>query len=483
MEQLGGIDAALMYLESERVSVHTGGVLIYDPGTAPGGRVTVEQILDRVQSRLGHARGLRQRVVRIPFDLDLPYWVDGNVEIEQHVQHDPLRPPGDWRQLCSQVASFLERPLDVRRPLWELSVIDGLEAIEGYPAGSFAIAMKLHHALVDGIGGLEVVAALHDRDAGADESPRTWDVENPGWLDLLRKPIQPSVRFGGGSVTICVPDVARRPLRLLGVLGGAGLRAGRRQLATTVEQDVKVALTVPETRFNGPLGRTRSVGGVSFAMDRVRAIRAKVPGVTVNDIALAVVGGALRRYLEEQGELPDAPLVSVMPMSVRTAAEQDAGGNLLALSTVALGTDHEDPVERLRAVHESARSGKAILQGPAARSVVDIADSVPGALLGMAGRIAAHLDLSSSRIRRVNTGVTNVPGPRQPMYLCGAELSAIYGYALVVPGLGLMHMASGMEQTLTLGFQAGQSMLPDPAHYEACLRWSFDELEAATCDA
>lgn len=479
MEQLGGIDAAMVYLESPGMPMHTGGMLVYDPASAPGGRVSAEQVRERVRSRLGRSRALRQRVARIPFDLDLPYWVDVEVDLDQHVLHDPLRAPGDWRQLCTQVAQFLERPLAMDRPLWELCLIDGLDHVEGIPAGSFAIAMKVHHAVVDGIGGLDLLAALHDTEPEPAEAPETpWDVERPSWLDLLRKPLQPSLKIGDGTFSVTVPDIARRPWRLLGVVGGIGAGYVKGKPA---DEEPASSTTVPMTRFNRTLEQGRSVGGIVLELSRVREIRAAVPGVTVNDVVLAVVGGGLRRYLLEAADLPEDSLVSVMPMSVRTVDEAGIGGNRLTFSTLALGTDVPDPLERLAAVHDAASKGKSVLATPAARSAVSIADAIPAGALGLASRVLAHLDLSS-KMRLVNTGVTNVPGPREPIYLCGAQLSSMFGYAVVVPGVGLMHMATGIGSSLTLGFQAGVSMIPDPGHYEDCLHAAFQEiLEAATC--
>lgn len=482
MEQLGGIDAAMVYLESTAMPMHTGGLLVYDPSSAPGGRVTPEQVVERVRERLSRSRSLRRRIARIPFDLDLPYWLEGEVDLDEHVLHEPLQQPGDWRQLCTQVASFLESPLPMDRPLWQLCVIDGLDHVEGIAAGSLAIAMKVHHAVVDGIGGLDLLAALHDAEASppVDARPtRGWEVEQPSWFELLRKPLQPGLHLANGTVSLTVPDVARRPWRLALVVGAAGLswcrRIGQSQPADPERSGV------PETRFNRTLEGSRSVGGIRVDLAEVREIRNGVPGTTVNDVVLAVVGGALRRYLAS--ELPAESLVSIMPMSVRTVDEAGTGGNRFSVSFVALGTDIDDPLERLSTVREAARQGKSVLDTPAARSAVSMAESIPAGVLGVAGRVLAHLDLSG-RVRLVNTGVTNVPGPRDPIFFCGAELTAMYGYALVVPGVGLMHMATGIGSTLTLGFQAGASMVPDPGYYEDCLRASFLELKAAaTCSA
>ena len=163
MQQLTGMDAAFLYAETPRAHMAGGGISIYDPSTAPGGRVTFKGILDHIDKRLHEARVFRQRLVRVPFDLDHPYWIeDPDFDLEFHVRHIALPEPGDWRQLCIQVARLVSRPLDLERPLWELYVIEGLDNVEGVPPGSFALVTKVHHAAIDGMSGMEMTSAIHD---------------------------------------------------------------------------------------------------------------------------------------------------------------------------------------------------------------------------------------------------------------------------------------------------------------------------------
>src|ERR1700739_508763 len=157
VEKLAGLDAAFVYLESEAMPLHTGGMLIYDPSTAPGGRVTYQQILDNLSSRLGSARVLRRRLARVPLDLDNPYWVeDRPVDLQYHISHLALPEPADWREFCAQIARFLERRMDMSRPLWEMLIIEGLRNVDGLPPNAFALATQMHHAGVDGGSGMGV---------------------------------------------------------------------------------------------------------------------------------------------------------------------------------------------------------------------------------------------------------------------------------------------------------------------------------------
>ena len=190
VQQLSGMDASFLYGETPRAHMAGGGIAIYDPSTAPGGKVTFKGVLQHVEERLHLARVFRQRLVRVPLDLDHPYWIeDPDFDLEFHIRHIALPAPGDWRQLCIQVARLISRPLDLDRPLWEMYVIEGLDNVEGVPKGSFAVISKVHHAAIDGMSGMEMTSAIHDDDAIGDlpEPPTSpWKPEPiPSSGDLL----------------------------------------------------------------------------------------------------------------------------------------------------------------------------------------------------------------------------------------------------------------------------------------------------------
>ena len=191
MKQLSGMDASFLYFETPNAPGHVFSVWIYDQSSAPGGNVTFKGILEHVSSRLHVSRTFRQRLVQVPLDLDHPYWIeDPDFDLEYHVRHIALPRPGDWRQFCIQVARLHSRPLDRSRPLWEMYVIEGLDDIDGLPAGSFAIMTKIHHAAVDGVTLLEITSALNDLtpDAAAPESTTDWRPERaPTPFELLSR--------------------------------------------------------------------------------------------------------------------------------------------------------------------------------------------------------------------------------------------------------------------------------------------------------
>ena len=191
MQQLSGMDASFLYAEVPNAHMAGAGLSIYDPSTAPGGKVTFKGILEHIEARLHEAKTFRRRLVRVPFDLDHPYWIeDPSFDLEFHVRHIALPHPGDWRQLCIQAARLVARPLDLSRPLWEFYVVEGLDRVEGVPEGSFAVVSKIHHAAIDGMAGMEMTNAIHDHSPDAEPNPpaEAWQPESvPSATTLLAR--------------------------------------------------------------------------------------------------------------------------------------------------------------------------------------------------------------------------------------------------------------------------------------------------------
>jgi diacylglycerol O-acyltransferase / wax synthase len=455
MKQLGGLDALFLYLERPHAPNHITTLAIYDPATAGGGEVTFETILANIERRLHLAASFRQKALRVPLDLDRPYWIeDSEFDLEFHVRHSALPKPGDWRQLCLQVARLHSRALDPTRPLWEAHVIEGLNEVAG---GAFAILWKVHHAAVDGIAGAEMLTAIHDLTPDAEPSApdHEWDPEH--------EPSNWALLANAGR------NHAANPIRLVRMLGQT-----LPPLRHLPLRRPRPRASVPRTRFNGRVTAHRIFEARQFGLDDVKRIRSAVPGATVNDSALAIVGGALRKFLSEKGELPDESLVAMVPISVRARGEQGAAGNRLSMMTAPLGTDVADPVERLALITEATRQSKQLSEAIGLRALTDYSQFIPGALVGLAGR-GLGLLADSGRGPVCNTVVTNVPGPRMPMYSGGARMAALYGLGPIVDGVGLMHIISSYCGSFNVSVTACREMLPDPAWYAECIEESFGE--------
>jgi WS/DGAT/MGAT family acyltransferase len=466
MQQLSGQDASFLYFETPNAPMHIGSFALYDPSTAPH-PLDFQGIVENTRKRLHRARCFRQRLVRVPLDLDHPYWIeDPDFDLEFHVRHIALPRPGDWQQLCTQVARLQARPLDLTHPLWELYVIEGLESIPGLPHGSFALLTKIHHAAIDGVSGAELAAAIHDLAPDAEPPPpeQHWEPDElPGARELLRRTL--------GHRALGPLKLGRLLLEAV----PAAVRAREESRKHPVEP-----VGVPRTRFNGTVSPHRSVGGVEIDLGLVREIKKSVTGATVNDAILTIVGGALRRYLEAKDELPEHALVAMAPISARRDAEKGEAGNRVSMMTVGLGTDVARPAERLRRVQARSAGSKAFNQAVGARLMADVQEVIPGSLAGLTARIFTRFGLANRIDPFFNCVVTNVPGPQFPLYSAGARLVANYGLGPIQDGLGLIHPIFSYCGGITIAFTACRAMLPDPRFYEDCLRESFEELRAAT---
>lgn len=467
MQQLSGMDAAFLYFESPQTPNHIGAFTIYDPSTAPDGRVTFKGLLANVESRLHLARCFRQKIIHAPFDLDHPWWIeDADFDLEFHVRHIALPEPGDWRQLCIQVARIHSRPLDLSRPLWEMYVIGGLDNVDGVPAGSFALLTKIHHAAIDGVSGAELTAAIHDLSPDAQPEPP---------VEPWRPEAMPS--FGNVALRTAWNNV-RRPVGLARVVGRTAPGIARVMFGSR-EPDVERGGPVPRTRWNGTITPHRVVEGRNFSLQEIRDIRKRVPGSTVNDVVLTVCSGAMRRYLEHHGELPEESLVAIAPISVRKDDEHGNAGNRISAMSVTLHSDVADPIDRLARVYEGTQSSKAMAEAIGAETMTDVTQFVPGSLAGLAARLYSRLGLANRITPFLNTVITNVPGPQIPLYFCGAKMVSTFGMGPVMDGMGLIHPVFSYAGRISISVTSCRSMMPDPGFYADCLEASFADLQEA----
>ncbi len=469
MEQLSALDALFAYTETQSTPMHIGQLLIYDPSTAPGGHVGFKDILRYIEGRLDGSRMFRQKLVRVPLDLDHPYWVeDKNFDLEFHVRHIALPKPGDWRQLCIQAARIYARPLDMQKPLWEFTVIEGLDNVAGVPKGSFAVIHKFHHAAMDGKSGLEMTLALHDLDAKMAPRvfERNWQPEDdPNPVSLLVKAqinsIVNPVR-GLSNLQKLIP----MPKRLLDV---------RREFAQ--RDDAKTS--IPRTRFNKKLGPHRVFDGREFSLSDIKTIRQAFPGATVNDVMIAVVSGSMRGYLLAKDDLPDTTLKVGAPVSVRSDDDKASAGNQVTMMTVGVGTHLADAGERLRFVMAETQRSKAMTEAMGAKTLMELSGAMPAGLTAAGTKMMVRMGLVERFNPAVNTIVTNVPGPMVPMFFTGAQLVKSFGMGILGEGQGLFHVVTSYNGNVILTFLADRDILPDPELYADCIAQSFSDLMAA----
>jgi WS/DGAT/MGAT family acyltransferase len=470
MRQLRGEDARFVYVESGHANSNISLVYIYDPSTAPGGRVRFKGLLKHIEGRLHLSPIFRQKLLRVPLELDYPYWIeDERFDLEYHVRHVALPKPGDWRQFCIQASRIHARPLDLSRPLWELYLIEGLDTFLDLPPDSFAILTKIHHAAIDVKGGAEITTLLHDTTAlpPHPEPPEPWFPESPpGSLSLLAR---------------AVLHNAVQPFMV-----AAPLTRALRKVAPVVFGTLREMWLHPErlpiTRFNSEVSPHRVYETRRFTIDEFKRIRELVPGATINDAVLAVCGGALRRYLLTHDELPGPSLVSIAPVSIRNADVSTAGQSGITLMRVALGTEIEDPVRRLRSIHHHTSSADEIEQAIGAKELTDITKHAPAATLAMTSRLLAESAIGVGQgAPLASCTITNVPGPAIPLYLNGARMTYFSAIMPISDGMGLVFAVTSYDGKIIISPTSCREMIPDPEFFALCIRESFQEyLELAS---
>jgi len=479
MRQLTALDQQFLALEDSRHYGHVGALSIYDPSTAPGQELTLPRLQSLIAERLPLVPPFRWRLAEVPLNLDYGYWVDDpDFDLEFHVREIALAPPGTDAQLAEQVARIYARPLDRSRPLWELYLIHGL------PRNRVAVMSKIHHAVIDGMSGAEIMGALFDptpegRDeeapppttkAKADTKPSDLGMLARGLLGLPRYPLRVLK-----SAPRALPNLAEvQSFAAIPGVSTAGRLIGDLQRALGRETVVgRLDLTPPRTSFNGRVSAHRRFAFGRLSLEDVKAIKNHY-GCTVNDVVVAICAGAVRRWLTEHDELPDEPLVAQVPVSVRREHEQGTYGNRILLMTAPVHTEIEDPVTRLQTTHESLVEMKERHRALPAELLVDANQFIPPALFSRAARLTFSLGASRASRPAWNLVISNVPGPQFPLYMAGARLEAHYPISVITDGMGLNITVMSYCGHLDFGIVADREQMPD---VWSLMHWLGEALE------
>lgn len=471
MRQMSSADWTMVALDSPTAHNTIGIVGIYDGTTRPDGPVSYDEVVRFVEERLHIAASFRERMIQVPLGLDRPWWIrDEAFDIKYHVRQIALPHPGSWRQLCTQVARIHARPLDLIRPPWELYLIEGLDAIDHVPAGAFATFLRIHHAAIDGVAGAEILTALHTREPDA-EPPRpsegySWEPDPvPSAAELLAHAAANGIRRPVGVV-----KMAGSFLRTLPVVG-----------ADNRNPDVTSPASLPRaTRFNQSVSPHRVFGTAYTTVDVLKEIRKAMPEAKINDIGLAVVGGAIRSYLLDKDELPDEALNALMPISVRPSGSSSTTGNHYSVAPITMATDEADPLIRLARIVASTAHVKESGAHPV-RALIAMSEEALGGLMGTVQRSAVRAMGRRGRALAAHTLVSNVPGPITPVYFCGARMVDTSGLGPVLDGMGLNNGIGSYCGRVAFCFTADRAAMPDPEFYEECLTGAVDDLlDAAT---
>lgn len=495
MKQLSGMDNLFLALETPDQYLHIAGMGIYDPTSATGDSISSAAVLDFFIQRLSSAKLFRRRLLVPRFGLDRPLWIETDIDIDDHLHHVVLPAPGDWRQLMHEVARVHEQALDLHKPLWEAYLIEGLVNVPGCSKDAFALYVKFHHAAIDGEASAVLLKVLHSTQStplAADDPATQADrvpvrERMPGAMRLYLRAIENRARQMRAASSLMLSLSGRAAgLGKEFIASGRALAAGKHWLASHRRRSVDAAVAArdrqaqaldaalqapPHTRFDKPLSAQRVIDSVGLSIADSKKIRQRVGQITINDILLATVGGALRQYLSLKGELPDASLNALMPMTTRGDFKDVDAGNQLSMTAVALRTDIADPVVRVRAVRRSNSAGQA--------HVTALGKDMPARLIQVLPARVSTLLLRRMLLARINVIVSNVRGPAVPLYMAGAKLQTLLPISTILSGVGLTLTGFSYNGTLQVCFVACRRILPDPELFARCLERSFADLLAA----
>ena len=468
MERLSGLDASFLYLETPSLHMHVAMTLVFDPSTVPGG-YSFDRMQKGIARRLPSAPVFRRRLVEVPFRLGHPVWVeDPEFDIDYHVRRAAVPKPGGLRELAELTGEITGHQLDRARPLWEMWIIEGLAD------DNIGFVAKMHHSTVDGVSGAELLSVLFDLDPDPeveDDRPESpVDERIPSGLELMTQAaVARSMR--PFEMTRDIVRTVPRVLNVRKVRLGAPERSDRSKAA--------LPLSAPRTSFNTALTWRRSVALTAIGLDDVKRVK-NATGTTVNDVILAVCTGALRSFLVEGDELPDKPLVAVVPVSVRPDIESAKGSNQLSTMFVQLPTNLDGPIDRLMAIHEGTKGAKEEHNALGADTLQSWTEHATPNVFAGGARLYSAMRLANRHRPIANLVISNVPGPDFPLYLGGAELKAGFPLGPVMEGMGLNITVMSYRGVLYWGIMANPDSIPRLWDLTAAIPPALDELlEAA----
>ena len=462
-DRLSGLDAAFLDLESHGAHMHVAAIFLF-AGEAPG----YDELVEAIDARLHVVPRYRQKLAHVPFGQGRPQWIDDpHFNPRYHVRHSALPAPGGDAELERIAGRLFALPLDRTKPLWEMNLVEGVApAADGTPR--FAIISKTHHALVDGVSGVDITSVLFDTTPGpagaAPHSGRPWVARpEPTGAELLaRSLVERATAPGGGLRALHEASRAPRAAARRMAQGLAGLGAMARAGLDRA----------PASPLNVPIGPHRRYTWVDASVEELKAVKNALGG-TLNDVVLTAVTLALGRWLRGRGVATERLVLKAMvPVSVRADAERGALGNRVAAMWAPLPVGLEDPTAVYAEVHAAMQGLKESGQAVGAQALTQLADFAPPTIMSQAARLQA-------RQRYFNLVVTNVPGPQVPLYLLGHELLAIYPVVPLARNQALGVAIMSYNGRLGFGLLGDFDALPDLADVADALRAAIAELRAA----
>ncbi len=466
MKQLSGLDASFLYMETPNTYGHVNGLAIYE--RPEGDFDPYQAAYERFDALLGRLEPMRRRLVEVPFKLDHPYWIDDpDFDLNYHVRHIGLAPPGGADQLAEQVARIVGRRMDRTRPLWEAYVIEGLAD------GRWAMLTKTHHATIDGASGVLLLGMLTDPapDVPMPEHVDWVGEEVPSDRELLERTMRNLAANPVKGMRLSL-RMLRNLAEAAGVDSVSAIAAQARDALKSVAiggaidtpepvHRVRIPLSpAPPTPFNRAVTPHRRFAMRSTALGNIKALK-DATGCTVNDVVMAICAGALREYLLRHDALPETPLRAMVPVSIRTGDEEDPWTNRVGGIIADLPTNCDDPLERVRRCHEAMNEAKLQMDVLPAEDIAELAQVAPPLAATAAMRLQSRLRLADRVNLPTNVVISNVPGPRSALYFAGAKMTNYIPVSTIADDMGLNITVHSYLDRLDFGLIADRELVPD----------------------
>jgi WS/DGAT/MGAT family acyltransferase len=447
-DRLSALDASFLYQETRNTHMHVASCMVFE------GTIDYQEFLDAFRARLHLVPRYRQKLAFPPGNIARPVWIDDpHFNLQYHVRHTALPAPGGDEQLKRLCGRLMSQALDRSKPLWETWLVDGLGGER------FALIAKVHHCMVDGVSGADLMSVLFDLSLeGRELTPEPWTAPpEPSGAQLFADAVR-DVATHPGEIVRGLASAARAPARALGYAG------------SVVQSLRQVMSPAPRTPLNVEIGPHRRVEFLRASLDDFKAVKNALGG-TVNDVVLTVVTGGLRRFLEHRGIALDGLVMrATCPVSTRADHEKGALGNRVSVMTAALPVSEPDPVRRLEIVREATQKAKSSGMAVGAEAIIQLTGFAPPTILVQASRLQAL----TSRV--ANLTVTNVPGPQFPLYFCGRPMVDTFPMGLLLEGNALFVAVFSYNGVLDFSLLADYDALPDVAVIADGMEKSVQEL-------
>jgi diacylglycerol O-acyltransferase len=459
-ERLTGLDASFLYMETPTLHMHVAMTAVFDPSTVPDG-YSFRRLRQLIHDRIPLAPVFQRRLVEVPFRLGHPIWVDDpDFDIDNHLRRAAVPSPGGMRELAEFAADISSRQLHRDRPLWEMWIVEGLEG------GKIALVTKMHHSTIDGVSGAELLGILFDLEPNPPSPPPgieyEIDTRIPSDIELVAQALM--------ARAIRPIEITRTAYRTgQAVLGVRRVRQGQSS------GKAALPLSAPRTSMNVAVTGRRKVAYAAANLGDVKRLK-NAMGTTVNDVVLAMCAGALRSYLLAGDELPDIPLVAVVPVSVTPGAAEVKGSNKVSAMFVQLPCQEPDPLKRLQLIHEGTKGAKSEHQALGANTLQNWAEHATPNTFALAARLYTGMKLADRHRPIANLVISNVPGPDFPLYMGGAEMQAGFPLGPVMDGMGLNITIMSYRGVLYWGLVSDARAVPRLWDVAAAIPAALEEL-------